>query len=108
MHENLAQLELLNKQYRRLARENRVDQEGRLKQQVLDANRRWDELSGRQHAIIRRLKHSLSLKEDFDMTRESLQVWLTEMDLALTNMEHFSHSQVTDKIKQVQVRPSQG
>lgn len=56
VHERLTQLELVNKQYRRLARENRTDTACKLKTMVNEGNRRWDELHRRVSAIIRRLK----------------------------------------------------
>lgn len=56
VQECLTQLELINKQYRRLARENRTDSSCRLRQMVHDGNRRWDILQRRVAAILRRLK----------------------------------------------------
>lgn len=56
VQECLTQLELINKQYRRLARENRTDSSCRLREMVHDGNRRWDNLQKRVAAIIRRLK----------------------------------------------------
>lgn len=32
-------------------------------------------------------------------------VWLTEMDLQLTNVEHFSESDIEDKMRQLNVSP---
>lgn len=32
-------------------------------------------------------------------------MWLTEMDLQLTNVEHFSESDADDKMRQLNVRP---
>lgn len=52
----MTQLELINKQYRRLARENRTDSSCRLRQMVHDGNQRWDTLQRRVAAILRRLK----------------------------------------------------
>ena len=56
VHERLTQLELVNKQYRRLARENRTDTASRLKQMVHEGNQRWDGLQKRVTAILRRLR----------------------------------------------------
>lgn len=56
VHERLTQLELINKQYRRLARENRTDSASKLKQMVHEGNQRWDNLQKRVAAILRRLK----------------------------------------------------
>eukprot|EP00066_Takifugu_rubripes_P029030 XP_011618296.1 PREDICTED: nesprin-2-like [Takifugu rubripes] len=101
VHERLTQLELVNKQYRRLARENRMDAASRLKEMVQEGNRRWDNLQRRVASIIRRLRHFTSQREDFEGTREGILVWLTEMDLQLTNVEHFSASDIEDKMRQL-------
>ncbi|XP_028994248.1 nesprin-2-like isoform X3 [Betta splendens] len=101
VHERLTQLELVNKQYRRLARENRTDAASKLKVMVHEGNQRWDRLQKRVSAVLRRLKHFTSQREDFEGTREAILVWLTEMDLQLTNVEHFSESDVEDKMQQL-------
>ncbi|RXM34120.1 Nesprin-1 [Acipenser ruthenus] len=101
VHESLTQLELINKQYRRLARENRTDSSCRLKQMVHDGNQRWDNLQRRVASILRRLKHFICQREEFETARDSILVWLTEMDLQLTNIEHFSECDVQAKIKQL-------
>uniref|UniRef100_H3C918 KASH domain-containing protein n=1 Tax=Tetraodon nigroviridis TaxID=99883 RepID=H3C918_TETNG len=99
--ERLTQLELVNNQYRRLARENRTDRASQLKAMVHGGNRRWDALHRRVAAIVRRLKFFTSQREEFEGTRDSLLVWLTELDLQLTNVEHFSESDVHHKIQQL-------
>ena len=104
VHENLTQLEILNKQYRRLAREGRTDQAQHLKTMVHQANSRWDDLARRCSAILRRLRYAQGQKEEFAACKESMHVWLTEMDLQLTNVEHFSESDISVKIKQMMVR----
>lgn len=103
VHERLTQLELVNKQYRRLARENRTDAASKLKVMVHEGNQRWDALQRRVAAVLRRLKHFTSQREDFEGTREAILVWLTEMDLQLTNVEHFSESDIEDKMRQLNV-----
>ncbi|XP_071405405.1 nesprin-1 isoform X2 [Pithys albifrons albifrons] len=101
VHESLTQLELINKQYRRLARENRTDSGCSLKQMVHEGNQRWDNLQKRVTSILRRLKHFIGQREEFETARDSILVWLTEMDLQLTNIEHFSECDVQAKIKQL-------
>ncbi|XP_009867463.1 PREDICTED: nesprin-1, partial [Apaloderma vittatum] len=101
VHESLTQLELINKQYRRLARENRTDSASSLKQMVHEGNQRWDNLQKRVTSILRRLKHFIGQREEFETARDSILVWLTEMDLQLTNIEHFSECDVQAKIKQL-------
>ncbi|XP_037837524.1 nesprin-2 isoform X2 [Kryptolebias marmoratus] len=101
VHERLTQLELVNNQYRRLARENRTDRAEQLRATVSEGNRRWDTLQRRVGAVLRRLKYFTSQREEFEGTRESMLVWLTELDLKLTNVEHFSESDVHQKIQQL-------
>lgn len=48
-------------------------------------------------------QHFTSQREDFEGAREAILVWLTEMDLQLTNVEHFSQSDVDDKMRQLNV-----
>ncbi|XP_076023194.1 nesprin-2a [Genypterus blacodes] len=101
VHERLTELELINHQYRRLARENRTDRASNLKVMVHEGNRRWDALHRRVGAVLRRLKHFTSQREDFESTKDSMLVWLTELDLQLTNVEHFSESDIHHKIQQL-------
>lgn len=51
-------------------------------------------------------QHFTNQREEFEGTRESVLVWLTEMDLQLTNVEHFSESDADDKMRQLNVRPA--
>lgn len=51
------------------------------------------------------MQHFTSQREEFEGTREGILVWLTEMDLQLTNVEHFSQSDIEDKMRQLRVRP---
>lgn len=50
------------------------------------------------------VQHFISQREEFETARDSILVWLTEMDLQLTNIEHFSECDVQAKIKQLRVR----
>lgn len=53
--------------------------------------------------ILFALQHFISQREEFETARDSILVWLTEMDLQLTNIEHFSECDVQAKIKQLRV-----
>ncbi|KAF4070784.1 hypothetical protein AMELA_G00277550 [Ameiurus melas] len=101
VQEKLAQLEMINSRYRRLARENRTDSANRLRTMVHQGNQRWDALHKRVAAILRRLRHFTAQRDDFEGTRENLLVWLTEMDLELTNVEHFTESDIEHKLKKL-------
>lgn len=50
------------------------------------------------------VQHFIGQREEFETARDSILVWLTEMDLQLTNIEHFSECDVQAKIKQLKVR----
>lgn len=49
------------------------------------------------------IQHFIGQREEFETARDSILVWLTEMDLQLTNIEHFSECDVQAKIKQLKV-----
>uniref|UniRef100_A0A8C5P5D5 KASH domain-containing protein n=1 Tax=Jaculus jaculus TaxID=51337 RepID=A0A8C5P5D5_JACJA len=68
---------------------------------VHEGNQRWDNLQKRVTAVLRRLRYFTNQREEFEGTRESILVWLTEMDLQLTNVEHFSESDADDKMRQL-------
>jgi len=95
IHNELNQLEAINKQYRKLTRENRTDSSEELKNKVHDANMRWDLVMKKVFNVIRRLKHVIQRREEFESKREELMVWLTEKDLLLTHMEHLSPKKIT-------------
>lgn len=73
IHERLTQLELINKQYRRLARENRTDSASKLKHMVHEGNQRWDNLQKRVTSILRRLKVVAQCREGVRSTWRVLQ-----------------------------------
>ena len=50
-------------------------------------------------------QHFIGQREEFETARDGILVWLTEMDLQLTNIEHFSECDVHAKIKQLRVGP---
>lgn len=54
------------------------------------------------------VQHFISQREEFETARDSILVWLTEMDLQLTNIEHFSECDIQAKIKQLRVRETAG
>ena len=52
----LSDLECLNRDYRQLAREGRTDAHTAVKRRTQELNQRWDELSQRSVAVLRRLR----------------------------------------------------
>lgn len=102
VQERVPQLDYINKHYRQLAKKNGIGVSGRLKAMVHDANQRWEDLNKRTAIISKRLKYFISQHEEFELERQTISVWLTEMDLKLTNVEHFSSNTSTSKMKALQ------
>lgn len=49
------------------------------------------------------VQHLTSQREDFEGSREGILAWLTELDLQLTDVEHFSDGDAEDKMRQLKV-----
>jgi hypothetical protein len=43
----------------------------------------------------------LSIHGDFQLTQDSLAVWLTDLEIVLTNLEHLSEAPINEKIQQL-------
>ncbi|KAL6471219.1 hypothetical protein MHYP_G00198690 [Metynnis hypsauchen] len=74
----------------------------RLVEMTKECGRRWDQLSTTVGSICRRLKHFVLQREDFERQREEMAVWLADMDLRLTEVEHFSERNTCAKMRQLQ------
>ncbi len=48
----------------------------------------------------------LSVHGDFQLTQDSLALWLTDLDVLLTNLEHLSEASSNEKIRQLDVKYS--
>ena len=94
----------MNKQYRQLAREGRTDTNGALRDHVQDINSRWDNVSLIITSVLRRMRHMLAIKDDFDATRDALTLWLTDMDNKLTAIEHDTDADVQTRVDLIKVR----
>lgn len=46
----------------------------------------------------------LSVHGDFQLTQDSLALWLTDLDVLLTNLEHLSEASSNEKIRQLDVK----
>lgn len=46
----------------------------------------------------------MSQREEFEGQREEMAVWLADMDLRLTEVEHFSGRDTCDKMWELQVK----
>nr|XP_060641647.1 nesprin-2-like [Anolis sagrei ordinatus] len=98
--DKLLPLEALNRQYCRLVRRGGVCPE--IKSRVQDVNRRWDALKVWSAVVSKRLKHVVKQREEFESERETLRLWLMELDLRLTDVEHFSGGTSLEKMIQLQ------
>jgi hypothetical protein len=45
----------------------------------------------------------LNVHGDFQLTQGSLRLWLTDVDVVLTNVEHLSSASRSDKLRQLDV-----
>ncbi|XP_034294087.1 nesprin-4 isoform X2 [Pantherophis guttatus] len=98
--EKVWSLESLNRQYRQLVWMGNISP--RLKCSVQEVNWRWEELRTRAAAVSRRLQHFVSQWEKFGLKKETIQVRLMELDLRLTDVEHFSGGTPLEKMIQLQ------
>ncbi|XP_053124694.1 nesprin-2-like isoform X2 [Hemicordylus capensis] len=99
--EHLWPLESLSRQLRQLARSGSA-LGPQLRSAVQEINQRWDDLRTRTAAIYKRLKHFVSQQEEFELETETIRVWLMELDLRLTGVEHFSGGTLLEKMMQLQ------
>ncbi|XP_033014513.1 LOW QUALITY PROTEIN: nesprin-4 [Lacerta agilis] len=98
--DKLLPLESLNRRYHQLVRSGSIGPQ--LRPTVQKVNQRWDELQARTAAICKRLKHFVNQWEKFELEKETIRVWLVELDLRLTDVEHFSAGTSLEKMIQLQ------
>lgn len=98
----LTQLDCLTQRSRALHGLFRGAMGARLVEMTKDCGERWDQLSNTLETVCRRLKHLVGQREDFERQREEMAVWLADMDLRLTEVEHFSGKDTCSKMHQLQ------
>uniref|UniRef100_W5NC25 Si:ch211-137a8.2 n=1 Tax=Lepisosteus oculatus TaxID=7918 RepID=W5NC25_LEPOC len=98
----LAQLQSMNMQYRCLARVYGCEVGTKLQLLFQDSSQRWDLLSRTVDNVCRRLKHFVNQREEFESEREDIAIWLAELNLRLTEVEHFSGNNSSEKMKELQ------
>ncbi|CAI5780640.1 nesprin-2-like isoform X2 [Podarcis lilfordi] len=98
--DKLLPLESLNRRYHQLVRSGAIGPQ--LRPTVQEVNQRWDDLQARTAAICKRLKHFVNQWEKFELEKETIRVWLVELDLRLTDVEHFSGGTSLEKMIQLQ------
>ncbi|XP_044291371.1 nesprin-4 [Varanus komodoensis] len=100
LSDKLLLLETLNRHYRQLGRSGGTC--ARLRSAVQELNRHCDELQRRAAAVHAALRRVVNEWEEFQLERESMRVWLMELDLRLTDVEHFSGGTALDKMIRLQ------
>ncbi|XP_061073451.1 nesprin-2 isoform X1 [Conger conger] len=98
----LAQLDGLTQQQRVLTQRIGGPVGRRLAGMVRDCSQRWDLVSEAVDSICLRLKLSVSQREEFENQREEMAIWLADMNLRLTEVEHFSGKDNQEKMRQLQ------
>nr|XP_046172180.1 nesprin-2-like [Oncorhynchus gorbuscha] len=98
----VVQLDSLTLRNRTLTRLFDGAMRSRLLGMATDCGQRWDRLHGTIESVCRRLKHRVSQREEFEGQREEMAVWLADMDLRLTEVEHFSGWDTCDKMWELQ------
>ncbi|CAF1181682.1 unnamed protein product [Rotaria sp. Silwood1] len=78
-----------------------ADSTGEIRSKIKEINTRWEILIGTVHETMKNLKYMLSVHGDFQLTQDSLALWLTDLDLLLTNLEHLSEAPSNEKIRQL-------
>lgn len=103
IHDQTLQYEQLNQKYRVLARpygrENRLDQQNEIRTKVKTSNARFHTLNYHITVILRRLRYSGRIYEEFISTRESLLGWLNDFDLKVSEYDNQMHSDLEQKKK---------
>ncbi|CAF2655446.1 unnamed protein product [Rotaria sp. Silwood2] len=78
-----------------------ADSTGEIRSKIKEVNTRWEILIGTVHETLKNLKYMLSVHGDFQLTQDSLALWLTDLDVLLTNLEHLSEAPSNEKIRQL-------
>ncbi|CAF1246804.1 unnamed protein product [Rotaria sordida] len=78
-----------------------ADSNNEIRNRIKDLNHRWKILNETVHETLKHLKYMLSIHGDFQLTQDSLLLWLTDLDVLLTNLEHLSEAPTNEKIRQL-------
>ncbi|XP_042202613.1 nesprin-2 [Callorhinchus milii] len=102
LREKAEQLEAINTRCRHFARIHGPTLSLRLQRVVRELNQRWDRLQRRVTLTHTQLKAAVTQREEFESERDSIWRSLTELDLRLTDLEHFSAKNAAEKMCQLQ------
>ncbi|KAI1895768.1 hypothetical protein AGOR_G00110170 [Albula goreensis] len=100
--EKVTQLDLIIKQYKRLEREDRTDDSGQLRDMMNEGKQRWEDLNKSVASVLNKLKTFIGEREAFETAKDGVLIWVTTMDLHLTDIEHFSEGDLQDKLTNLQ------
>ncbi|XP_068601792.1 nesprin-2 [Brachionichthys hirsutus] len=97
----LVQLDGLTQRNRTLTRMFRGAMQRRLLAAARGSGLRWDEANGKLEAVAGRLKRFVSEWEEFEAEREELALWLADLDMRLTGVDHLTGN-TCEKLRQLQ------
>ncbi|CAN9493062.1 unnamed protein product [Ophioblennius macclurei] len=97
----LVQLDGLTRRNRTLTRQFQGAMRARLLAAARDCGRRWDRVGERLEAAARRLQLCVSEWEEFEAERAELALWLADMDISLSQVDHLTGS-TCDKLRLLQ------
>ncbi|XP_040056722.2 nesprin-2 isoform X2 [Gasterosteus aculeatus] len=86
----LVQLDRMTQRNRTLTRLFQGAMQARLLGSVRDCGQRWDNVNTKLESITGRLKVLVSEWEGFEAEREELALWLAELDVRLTKVDHLT------------------
>ncbi|XP_069029160.1 uncharacterized protein [Embiotoca jacksoni] len=97
----LVQLDGLTRRNRTLSRLFRDAMRARLLASARECGRRWDDVNARLESITGRLQLFVSEWEGFEAQREELALWLADMDVRLSEVDHLTGS-TCEKLRRLQ------
>ncbi|XP_028275055.1 uncharacterized protein LOC114444583 isoform X2 [Parambassis ranga] len=97
----LVLLDNLTRRNRTLTRMFHSAMRARLLSSARECGRRWDDVSGGLDAITARLQLFVSEWEEFEAQREELTLWLADLDVRLTDVDHLTGNSC-EKLRQLQ------
>ncbi len=87
VEDKLPDLDAFNDFYCEMARDCRLDDSDEIKRWFIRANHDWEELTARAAALLRRLRHTRNLFDNYEALRERELAWLKGFDARLTELE---------------------
>ncbi|XP_049432209.1 uncharacterized protein si:ch211-137a8.2 isoform X2 [Epinephelus fuscoguttatus] len=98
----LVQLDSLTQKNRTLTRLFQGAMQARLLALARECGQRWDNVNAKLESITRQLKLFVSEWEGFEAEREELTLWLADLDIRLTDVDHLTGN-TCEKLRQLQV-----